>query len=43
MNTFWAVVVVVAVAVVLAGLGFAWLLHRANRVGGSDHDFGMRG
>lgn len=43
MNTFWYIVVGVVAVVVIAGLGFARLLHRANRVGGSDHDFGMRG
>lgn len=40
MNTFWSVVVGVVAVIVVAGLGFAWLLYRANRVGGSDHDFG---
>lgn len=39
-----AKVVATAFAViVVAGLAFAWLIHRANRIGGSDHDFGAKG
>mgnify|MGYP003404623229 CR=1 FL=1 len=43
MNTILSIVAGALATSMLAGLGFAWLLHRANRVGGSDHDYGMRG
>jgi len=43
MNTFWYIVVGAVAVIVLAGLGFAALIHRANRVGGKDHDYGMKG